>query len=124
MSTSIVIMTWSEPPRLGSILSEYRLYTSSIVIDLDDDNGADDETSSEPPGLGLTPIEPRLSALIVIDLDDDDGIAAIPSKPPAHGSHLSSSIDDGIGTAPGGSTIRFEFSRPPEVMKMESKRLL
>ena len=91
---SIVIETWSKPP-VGSIPSEPRLSTS-IVIDIDDDGA--DEPSSEPPGLGLILSEPHLSTSIAIDLDDDDGIAAIPSEPPGHGSHLSSSIDDGIGS--------------------------
>ena len=45
--------------------------------------------------------EPHLSTSNAIDLDADAGIAAIPSKPPGHGSHLSSSIDDGIRTVPG-----------------------
>ena len=53
---------------------------------------------------------------------DDDGMAAIPSEPPGHGSPLTSSIDDSIGQLLGRSPRRFEFSRSPEVIKMESMR--
>jgi hypothetical protein len=106
---SIVIKTWSEPADgLGLIPSEPCLSTSiddgmipneppelgprlstSIVIDLDNDDGID-EIPSEPPGLGS-----RLSTLIgngVIDLGDNDGINVIPSEPPEFGSRLSTSI--------------------------------
>ena len=63
LPTSIVID--SEPPGLGSRLS------TSIVIDLDDDNGIN-EVPSEPPGLSS-----RVSTSVdssVIDLDEDNGI--------------------------------------------------
>ena len=98
-------MTWSEPhPGLGSIPSEPRLSTSIVIdldhddgifetpcepsgigstliaINLDDDDGAD-ETLSESPGLGSIPSEHRLSTSTVIDLDDDNGADESSSEP-------------------------------------------
>ena len=89
-----VDVTSSEPPRLGSIPSEPRLSTS-IVIDLDDDNRFF-EILSEPPRLSS-----GLSTSSVIDINDKDGINDTSSKAPGRGFCLSSLIDDGIRTAPG-----------------------
>jgi hypothetical protein len=69
------------------IPSEPRLSTS-IVIDLDDNDDGIFEIPSEPPGLG--------SASIVMDIDDDDGVDEIPSEPPRLASCLSTSIADGV----------------------------
>ena len=69
------------------------------------------ETSSEPPGLGSIPSEPRLPTSIAIDLNDEEGIFETPSEPPGLGPipndpRLSTSIvidfddDDGIFETP------------------------
>ena len=82
LSASIVIETWSKPPRPGSIPSKPRL-SASIVID--PCNGAGIfEIPSEPPGLGSS-VSASNDNGGVINLDD------IPSKPPGLGSRLSSS---------------------------------
>ena len=97
------------------ITSEPRL-PASIVIELDNDDGIF-EIASEPTGPG--------SATTVIGIDNNDGVDATWSEPPGLGSILdesianetwsespglglipsepllSSSIDNGIGTAPG-----------------------
>jgi hypothetical protein len=105
---SIVVETWKEFPGLGLIPSEPRQSTS-IVLDLDDDDGIF-EIPSEPPDFGS-----RLSVLI------DDGIGTDPgeqykqirgfeiprgyedridepppSKPPGPRCRVSTSIEDGV----------------------------
>ena len=70
----------SEPAEAG-----YRLSTS-IVIDLDDEEDGIDGTPSEPPGLGSPPVSTSSDNGSVIDLDD------IPSDPFGLGSRLSTSI--------------------------------
>ena len=102
----IVIETWSEPPGLDSIPSEPHL-SASIVIDtneddriffvaseppgLDSDDGVD-AAWSKPPGLGLIPDE----SIVIETWSEPPGLSSIPSEP-----LLRSSIDDGVGTAPG-----------------------
>ena len=81
-----VLLVDDEPPGFGS---------TSIVIDLDDDDGTA-VIPSQPPGL-----DSGLSTSIVIDLDGKDGIDETSREPPGHGSRLSSSIDDDIRTPPG-----------------------
>ena len=88
-------MTSSEPSGLSSIPSKPCLSTS-IVIDLDGDDDGLFEIPSEPPGLSS-----GLSTSTVIDIGNKDGIDDTSSNSPGRGFCLSSSIDNGIGTAPG-----------------------
>jgi hypothetical protein len=105
---SISFEIMSEPPGLGY---------ASIVLDLVEKDGVD-ESSSEPPGLGLIPSEPRLSTSTVLDFDDDDGTFEIPSEPP--GLHATWSEPPGLGLIPSGPRLYdddddgiFEISSEP-----------
>ena len=67
---------FDEKPGIGSLLS------TSIVVNLDNQDGIDATPPSEPPG-GLGS---RVSTFIIIDLDNEDGIDETLSKPPGLGS--------------------------------------
>ena len=96
-----VLIIDDDSPGLGS---------ASIVIGIDDNNGIV-ATSNEPPGLGSIPDE----SIVIETWSESPGLGPIPnesigietwSKPPGLGlipsePLLHSSIDDGVGTAPG-----------------------
>ena len=125
LPASIVIETWSEPPRPGSIPSEPCL-PASVVIDPCNSAGIF-EIPSKPPGLGssvsalndnggVIDLKPLglgsclSSSSIVIGLERERGvdetssepakrgkrIDKTPSDPPGHSFHVSASIDDGV----------------------------